>query len=193
MATGRKAQFFEKSLQLIHHRGFKGTTMRDIAHEMNCDVANLYNFVRSKQDILDQTLFRINDEFHEGIDRIIESQYPPIEKLRLITRLYVQLTFEKPLEISLLVNGWRHLADNRKEEFLAERASYEAKVRSIIEEGILKGDMKELDPALATNIVLSAMRWLFDKCVDNTVSINPIEVERQINAFLMDGISAVKP
>lgn len=190
MATARKEQFFQKSLQLIHHRGFKGTTMRDIAQEMDCDVANLYNFVRSKQDILDQTLFRISDEFHAGIDQIIQSQYSPLEQLQLITRLYVQLTFDKPLEISLLVNGWRHLGEKRKKQFLAERTAYERKVKQIIEHGIKSGEMKALDPILATNMVLSAMRWLFDKCVDDSVAVNKVEVERQINDFILSGIQS---
>ena len=83
MATERKTQFFEESLKLIHERGFKGTTMRDIAGRMDCDVANLYNFIKSKKDILEQSLFAINDEFHKGIDRIIDSGYSPLLYMRL--------------------------------------------------------------------------------------------------------------
>ena len=188
MATARKDQFFEESLKLIHERGFKGTTMRDIAGQMNCDVANLYNFVNSKKDILEEVLFGINEQFHVGIDRIIESKYTPLDKLKQITRLYVRLTFVKPYEISLLVNGWRHLTEERKQEFLNERTSYENKVRKVIEEGIDMGEMKSLDPELATNLVLSAMRWLFDKCVSDSSNLNPIEVERQINEFIRGGL-----
>ncbi len=188
MTTPRKTQFFAESLRLIHDRGFKGTTMRDIAMKMDCDVANLYNFVKSKQEILDLSLFGINEEFHNGIDAIIQSGYSPIAKLKRITQLYVRLSFEKPYQISLLVSGWRHLSASRKADFLRERAAYESKVRQVIEEGIAIGEMKPIDPILATYMVLSAMRWLFDKSMDNSSALNPIEVERQINEFVISGI-----
>ena len=190
MATARKDQFFKESLELIHHQGYKGTTMRDIANKLDCDVANLYNFVKSKEEILVKSLFGINDEFHEGIDLILESAYDPIAKLRQITQLYVRLTYEKPYEISLLVNGWRNLNGQKKEEFIIQKTAYEAKVRGVIEEGINVGALKPLDPTLATNMVLSSMRWLFDSYVNSTETFNPVEVERQINAFVISGISA---
>ncbi len=188
MATDRRLQFFEESLQLIHHQGYKGTTMRDIATKLKCDVANLYNFVKSKEEILDISLFRINEEFHDGIDAIIESKHTPVGKLRLITQLYVRLTHEKPYEISLLVNGWRHLSHQKKKKFLAERTAYEKKVQRVIQEGMDAGEMKALDPVLATNMVLSAMRWLFDSFADQKSDWNPVEVERQINEFVVSGL-----
>ena len=189
MSTERRQQFFSESLKLMHHKGYKGTTMRDIAESMGCDVANLYNFVRSKEEILALSLFKINDEFQQGIDQIISSQYSPSGKLRLITQLYVRLTFDKPYEISLLVNGWRFLSDGKKATFLTERNTYEGKVKSVIEEGIAIGEFKVLDPELSTNLVLSSMRWLFDKYVDRQEDFNPVEVERQINEFVLNGIA----
>ena len=189
MATARRAQFFEESLKLIHLKGFKGTTMRDIAGELDCDVANLYNFVKSKQEILEQSLFGINEEFQLGIDRISQSKYSPLGKLTQITQLYVRLTFEKPYEISLLVNGWRHLPSEQKKRFIEERTIYELKVREVIKEGITTGDMKALDLDLATNMVLSSMRWLFDHYVDDQEGFNPVEVERQINEFVLGGMT----
>ncbi len=37
----KKELFFEKTLKLISEKGFKATTMRDIAHELNFEVANV--------------------------------------------------------------------------------------------------------------------------------------------------------
>jgi|GEM_PF-4630660 len=171
MATARRAQFLEKSLRLIHHRGFKGTTM-------------------TKQEILDETLFDINDEFQKGIDAIISSGYGPLDKLKQITQLYVRLTFEKPYQISLLVNGWRHLTEVRKREFLNERRSYEGKVRQVVVNGIEVGEIRAFDPDICTSMVLSSMRWLFEACVEGQSAMNPIEIERQINDFVNGGLAS---
>lgn len=190
MSSPKRARFFAESLRLIHSKGYKGTTMRDIAASLDCDVANLYNFVKSKDEILEASLFQMSAIFHEGITRISKSKYLPTGKIQQIIQLYVRMTFERPYEISLLVSGWRHLPDPKRKKFIEEKSSYESKVRQVIEEGMNSGELKAIDPELATALVLSSVRWLFDKYADKMQVMNPVEVERQISEFVLTGLSS---
>ena len=54
----KREHFFNEALKLIHEKGFKATTMRDIAQRMNFDASNSYNYVKSKQEILESFLFK---------------------------------------------------------------------------------------------------------------------------------------
>jgi len=94
--TTKREQVINTTLRLIHEHGFRGTTMRDIAQVMECDVANLYNHVRSKHAILEDALFGISGFFHKGLDQILDSQYTPREQLKMIISLYVKLSFDRP-------------------------------------------------------------------------------------------------
>ena len=80
--TERRKRFFRVALGLINRKGFKAMTMRMLAAELECDVSNIYNYVKSKHDILEQLLFEISGKFHEGIANITASNISPLDKLK---------------------------------------------------------------------------------------------------------------
>lgn len=186
----KKEEFIQESLKLIHRKGFRATTIRDIADTMDCDVANVYNYIDSKQGLLESHLFDINDEFHTQVDLIISSSYSPIEKIKKLVSLYVEITMTRPFEAALLVNEWRNLKEPKLTEFIKERESFERKVKKIIIEGIKDGALRQMDPALATYSILSSVRWLFNKYAGKKVKVNRVEVERQIIEFVLKGIES---
>ncbi|MDF1867026.1 MAG: TetR family transcriptional regulator [Saprospiraceae bacterium] len=186
----KRKRFLEVSLKLIHEKGFKGTTMRDIATQLNCDVANVYNYVDSKQALLEEKLFEISGAFHESINNILISSYSPVDKLKAIVSFHIQLTSRRPFEVALLVNEWRNLKEPILSKFLEEKGGYEDKVRSIIKEGINSGVLRDMDLEIATFAMLSSIRWLHDKYTDPAKTVNPIELEKQISDFILEGMRA---
>lgn len=186
----KRQKFFEESLILIHQKGFGATSMRDLAQHMGFKVANVYNYIDSKQALLETYLFGISNEFHQGIDNILASSYSPTEKLKALISLNVRLTAQKPYEVALLTNEWRNLdnKEGRLDDFLKEREAYEGKVKQLIQEGMTNGEFRSLDLELATSLLLSSVRWLYDKYTQNGQKMNPIELEKQISDFVLLGL-----
>ena len=162
-------------------------TMRDLATAMECDVANLYNYIPSKQAFLKEQLFVMSSRFHQGIDEISESGLSTCGQLGQLVRLYVQLTFEHPLQVALLSNEWRHLSPADLIAFLNERSDYEQKVKKILSKGIRKKEIRNINADTATHLVLSALRWLFIH-IEQTPIKNRINLEAEIIEFLMHGL-----
>ncbi len=187
-AKTRKVKFFEESLILIHEKGYKATTMRDIADRMGFKVANVYNYIKKKEILLETYLFNISGEFHKGIAQISSSSYSPKEKLKAVVSLHVRLTAQKPYEIALLLNEWRHLKEPKLGEFIAERNEYEESVKAIVKEGMQQGELREMDIDIATHAVLSCVRWLYDKYTKHSKNVNPVELEKQLTDFILRGI-----
>ena len=176
------------SLKLFHEKGFKATTMRDIAKALNIEAATLYNYVKSKQEILDQFLFEMADSFLKGITDIEQSSYSPIEKIKAIIALNVRMTVANPYKIGLLVGDWRHLASPRLEEFIENRNQYEALFRSIIRAAIEAKQIRPMDEEVAVQAILSSIRWLFSWYTPEKSAWNPVELEKQLMDFILMGI-----
>ena len=185
----KKERFLEVVLKLIHKKGFKATTMRDIAQELNFEVANVYNYIDSKQSLLEEYLFDIQDEFHNAIDPILDSTYNPDEKLRLVVSSYIRITTKRPYEQALLVNEWRNLKEPRLQEFVTRRKEYECKLGVIIKAGVEQGQFRTLEVEMATQTILASLRWLHNKYLESESAINPIEIEKQVTDFIFEGIS----
>lgn len=183
-----KQRFFEVSVQLFKEKGYKGTTMRDIAQRINVEAPTIYNYVSSKQALLDRFVFEMAEKFSSGIHQIEASSYSPLEKVKAIIGLNVRLTIENPNKIALLVNEWKHLEEPRLNEFLANRSAYEAKISQIILTGMDEGSIRKMDVKLAVNAFLSSIRWLFSWYSIDRSSVNPFELEKQMTDFVLGGI-----
>ncbi|SFW69179.1 TetR/AcrR family transcriptional regulator [Cellulophaga fucicola] len=186
--TTKKELFFKKTLKLISEKGFKATTMRDIAHELNFEVANVYNYIDSKEALLEGYIFGTLDEFLIYLDNIVDSSYSPVEKLKFVISKHAQYAIAKPYEIALFVYEWRNLKEPRLTEFKEKKTAYISKVNTIIEDGINQGDLRKMDSEFATFMFFSSMRWLFSMITNEEVKVNPVEIEKQLTDFIFKGI-----
>tara|TARA_R110002051_G_scaffold280349_1_gene341969 strand:- start:30833 stop:31417 length:585 start_codon:yes stop_codon:yes gene_type:complete len=189
--NSKKEIFFKETLKLIHKKGFKATTMRDIAKQMNFEVANIYNYIDSKEALLENYVLGITEEFTSYMNNIIDSSFSPKDKLKMVISKHVQFTFEKPYQLSLMANEWRNLKEPALSDYTSKRNNYLTKLSLIIEEGIEKGEFRPMNVEIATNSIVSSLRWSYNKYVDNTKTpINPIELEKQIMDFVFMGVKA---
>lgn len=184
----KKEQLLEESLQLIHEKGYKATTMRDLADRMGYKVSNIYNFIDSKKSLLEHALFAMSAEFHKGIAHIEQSGLGPADKLKEVISLHIHLTSTRPYEISLLVNEWRNLDDSKRSRFLKEKETYQARVQAIIEEGMKSGELRVFDAEVLTHLVLSSVRWIHNWYINHSEEVNPVELNRQISGFILRGV-----
>ena len=192
MVTEKHALFRQKALRLILEKGYKGATMRDLADALDCDVANIYNYIPSKKSFLTQELFHMSSLFHEGLDQIIAAKLKIEDQIRQLVRLYVGLTIDFPLQVALLSNEWRHLEQPELSDFIDERNQYENKVKKILERGIRSGELAKVDPDVATHLVLASLRWLFIYTVEQPVK-NKITLENEIMSFILKGLLQPSP
>jgi AcrR family transcriptional regulator len=184
----KRERFLEVVLQLIHEKGFKATTMRDIAEKLNFDVANIYNYIDSKQSLLEIYLFNIQNEFHDSIDLIINSTHTPQEKLRLFICSYIQITAKRPLEQALIANEWRNLKNPKLQEFIDRRKDYENKLKTIINEGVNNGQFRIIDVDITTHIIMSALRSQYIKYIEPKTSVDISEIEKEFSNFILFAI-----
>ncbi len=184
----KRDRFFKVALSLIYKNGFKATTMRAIASELNFEVANVYNYISSKNELLETFLFGIQDEFHEALDHILDSSYDAPKKINMVINSYIQITSKRPYEQALLVNEWRNLKVPRRQEFVDRRQDYENKIKMIFEEGVKQGNFADMDTEIAVATILASIRWIYAKYIDGENKINPIELEKQLTQFILNGI-----
>lgn len=68
-----KSKIIAKSRELFLKLGFKSITMDDIANEMSCSKKTLYKFFANKEILVEETIDDVQDEIHENISKILNS------------------------------------------------------------------------------------------------------------------------
>ncbi|MEL6674673.1 MAG: TetR/AcrR family transcriptional regulator [Bacteroidota bacterium] len=186
--NGRE-KFIAVSIDLFLEKGFNGTAMQDIANQLGLQAPTLYNYVKSKQGLLQELLFEMVEKFEKGMADIVESSYTPLEKLKAIIAMNVRLTAQHPHQVGLLVNEWKHLESPHLEVFQESRTHYESMFAAVIRQGMETGELRQMDLDFMTHSVLSSIRWLFQWYRPREEEINPIELERQMIEFVLQGVA----
>ncbi len=184
----KRAKFIREATFLLSEKGYKAMTMRELASRLDCDKSNIYNYIASKQALLDQLLFDIADKFHTGLSEIEATSYSAIDKLKEVIRLHIRMTFDNPNKMQIHAYEWRFLEEDRKKLFVNRRKNYEAKISNIVQAGIDEGVFKSGDSEFLRNCILSSIRWLYTWNSPSKKNANPLEVEKNITEFILGGI-----
>jgi AcrR family transcriptional regulator len=183
----RKEAIKNAAARLFRKRGFKATSMRDIAEAVGIKAASIYNHIKSKQELLSELLMEIAIIFTKEMRMIQQTSLDAKQKLERLIALHVRLTIEHTDAIALIAGEWVHLEEEEKLQYVQLRDEYENQFKSIIEQGKAEGLFKQLDTEIILFSTLSTLRWLYSWYSRNR-DFDPIELERQMTACLIHGM-----
>jgi AcrR family transcriptional regulator len=153
----RKEVILSKAAWLFREKGYNATSMRDLAEEVGVEAASLYNHINSKSEILQEICFKVANRFMSHIEQVTQQDQPAIKKLDAILRFHIRNMLELYEEVYVSDREWKHLAEPYLFNFQNQRRVYRQRIASIIEEGIQKGEIKQIDAPTAVLIILHAV------------------------------------
>ncbi len=157
----RRQELVHTAARLFAERGFHGTSMGDIATAMGVQKGSLYSLTESKQALLADSMREGSDAFHAALDGIPESAHA-IERVRAALRAHLRVVAGQLDVATVFTREWRYLDGPRRDEFVAERRRYEERWRSLLRDGVERGELRtDLDADAAALLVLSAANWAY--------------------------------
>ena len=180
----RREQIKKVAARLFRKRGYKATSMRDIATQMGMEAPSLYNHISGKPQILEELLMMIAHAFTDGMKDIAGSSLTSIEKLERLIGLHVDITIDHTDAVSLLTNEWVHLEGKSSSRFGKLKDDYEGDFRKVLKACIRDGHLTDVNVELAMFSILSSLRWLYSWYSKNP-SVNKIELEREMVKLLI--------
>ena len=183
----RKQEIINVASKLFKEKGYSAVTMRVIAKSMGIKAASLYNHINSKQEILTYIIISLAEEFTQGMSSIKLSNKNSIEKLKQIVSLHINITINNTNGMASLNNDWMHLKD-QKDYYLTLRVNYENSFRNIINKGIKKKEIINLNPDIMLFSILSTLRSLY-LWIPKKEDLDPNELATSLSNVLLNGIN----
>jgi TetR/AcrR family transcriptional regulator, cholesterol catabolism regulator len=160
MAT-RRSELTREAARLFAEKGYHGTSIGELAQALGVQKGSLYAHIKSKQDLLYETMRDGAAAFHAALDAIPDD-LPAVEKIRLALRGHLRVVADQLDVATVFVREWRYLEGARREEILNERRRYEERVRGLFREGRELGELRtDLDDPSAALLALSAANWAY--------------------------------
>ena len=157
----RRNELTRQAARLFAEKGYHGTSIGEIADALGVQKGSLYAHIKSKQDLLYETMLEGARAFHAGLDAIPED-LPATEKIRLALRSHLRAVADQLDVATVFVQEWRYLEGERRDEILNERRRYEERIRALFREGRDLGELRsDLDDSTAALLALSAANWAY--------------------------------
>lgn len=157
----RRSELTREAARLFAERGYHGTSIGDLAEALGVQKASLYAHIKSKQDLLYETMMEGSRAFHGMLDGIDE-RLPAVEKIRLAMRGHLGVVQDQLDVATVFVREWRYLEGERRDEVLAERRRYEERFRALFREGREHSELRtDLDEGATALLTLSALNWAY--------------------------------
>lgn len=144
----------EASRDLFADRGYRSTSMKDIAERLGVRAPSLYNHVSSKQELLVAIMDTAMDRALSALDGALAGVDDETEALRRATESLVLDFLRFPAEVTICNTEVRSLDTAHRAAIVAKRDAYAARVREIIERGCSAGTFTTRSPQLAAFAVL---------------------------------------
>lgn len=184
----RKDVILTAAAESFRERGYKATSMRDLAEKVGIEAASLYNHIDSKSELLIDICFSITTLMNDFMTSVEESDKTNLQKLETILRFQIKQMVENFDNNFVANREWNHLENPELGEFRALRHSYRKRMNQIITKGIENGEIKD-------NINVPATVWLLLHAIygieswhRSKVQVDPNVLEENMITILIGGL-----
>jgi AcrR family transcriptional regulator len=178
----------ERTAALFASRGFAATSIGEIAAANECSKSRLYHYFASKEDIYARIAFSATRHLNSFVFARIPEDGTSAEKLRAFMVAAATFFSEHRAAWVAASNAfWSDPDRHRMERRLARRREFEAKLRSIVREGVDSGEFNPIDPAMTGRLILSGINWMH-RWHDPDKSLTPEQIVDQYADILLAGV-----
>jgi len=183
----RKQQIEEQATQLFQDRGYAATSMRDLAQVLGIEAASLYSHIKSKEEILQKTCFRMADEFFNAWEAVEKENSSMAAKMKIAMIAHIKVITKDTASSAVFFNEWRHLSQPFLSDFLAMREDYEGRFMKIIQDGMSSGEFKNVDLKFIMLTILSSLNWTHNWFNPNG-NLSAEEIGERLANLLLNGL-----
>ena len=185
--TTRKEVIIQHAANLFKEKGFKATSMRELADVVGVEAASLYNHIKSKNELLNIICFDVANKYLAKMDEVEADKCSTISKIEKLLRFHITGMVLHFQEIYVSDREWKHLDNPYLSNFQNQRRTYRKRFASLIEEGIKKKEIKKIDAPTAVLILLHAVSGI-DSWHRSKEKINGKELEENMVTILIEGL-----
>lgn len=182
----RRNQIIKSAITLFKQKGFHRTTTREIAKESGFSIGTLYEYIRTKEDVLFLVYEAINDHVYKHLATVIDLEQPSVHNLITIIDSYYRLMDEMQEEVVILYQEVKSLETDVKEVVLQKEREMVLMLKQAIVACVPNQLTEEAAELIANNIFVQGHMWGFRRWMLHKQFTIDEYIEMQINLLLQN-------
>ncbi|QIK76688.1 TetR/AcrR family transcriptional regulator [Nocardioides piscis] len=190
VASTRREELLAIAAALFAEKGYRSTTVRDIADAAGILSGSLYHHFDSKESMLDEILRSFQDELFAAYADVLASDDDARTKLERVVRLSFQAIDQHPAEVAIFQNDAAYLGAFDRFAYLAERADQSRGIwLGLLREGVATGVLRpDIDIDLVHRFIRDTV-WVAVRWYRPGGELTHSDVADQYLTILLEGIA----
>lgn len=174
----KKQEILKVAMRLFARNGVVKTKMTEVAEAAGIGKGTIYEYFRCKEDIFAEAYRHVFLEAESRIAKVLESPVQPEEKLLMLMTVSIEefLVGDSGEFAGIMMSFWSEGIRNKNERIMEiidlkkVYSKYRTMVSGILEEGIAKGQFREMDTYITASVIIGALdgillQYIMDKNV----------------------------
>ncbi|WP_173918550.1 TetR/AcrR family transcriptional regulator [Halobacillus sp. Marseille-Q1614] len=180
----RRQQMIKGAVTLFTEKGFHKTTTREIAKASGFSIGTLYEYIRTKEDVLFLVCDSIYERVKERMEASIDQNETSVANLIEAVRAYFYLMDDMQGEVLVMYQEVKSLPKDAKDYVLQKEREMVAMLEKVIQNSLPFEISKEAVTLVANNIFVQGQMWGFRRWILQRTFTLESYTEQQIQMLL---------
>jgi AcrR family transcriptional regulator len=155
--TRRRMEIRDAAVKLFYEQGFTETSMRQIAEATGVGKSTLYDYFKTKDEIL---VSYFENELVHLTDLVRQINMQPEDarqKLEILLKAHLEFLLDNRQFYLKMTAEAQRMGINSQQQIQQGRHQYQDMICDLIEQGIREGTFRPVNPRLVMRIILSSL------------------------------------
>jgi AcrR family transcriptional regulator len=190
----KRERILRAALEVFAQQGVYDFKMIDIARAANVGKGTLYEYFRSKEELVSGCLDLYMQDYFRRIEGWQADELTPPDKIRKLIDRAFDMFLEHRERLALVYDFWaltfQHVRQNtQKVQWTGGVRELQGMVADVIEEGIRDGFFRPVDALQTASIILAVIDGLLFQVIVDLIDVRSEDLSNKLGSLILEGIS----
>ena len=188
-SASRERDIVATAARLFKEKGYRATTLEDIAAAVGMLKGSLYYYIRSKEELLYLVVRDPIREVYSELEAIVAADLPFTEQIAQAIANHMTVFHLHYPHIAVYLHDYRHLMDKLEQNVIETPKQYQRLWDTLLRQGIAAGEIRnDVDVTMAGYALLGMCNWAY-RWYNPAGRLSPQEVADVFTKIALQGLA----
>ncbi len=188
MSPSKEQEIIAVAARLFKEKGYRATTLEDIAAAVGMLKGSLYYYIRSKEELLYLVVRDPIRQAYQKLEEIVTSEAPVTAKIAQAIENHLTLFHQHYPHIAVYLHDFHHLMQKLQKNEIETPKHYQRLWIVLLEQGVESGELRhDLDVKVAGYAILGMCNWVY-RWYNPHGTLSAEEIAQTFTALALEGL-----
>jgi AcrR family transcriptional regulator len=161
-APAKEQEIIAAAACLFKEKGYRATTLEDIAAAVGMLKGSLYYYIRSKEELLYLVVRDPIRQAYNKLEAIVNSDAPVTAKITQAIANHVAIFHQHYPHIAVYLHDFHNVMQKLKDNSIEAPKEYQQLLAQLLQQGVDSGELRsDLDVTVAGYAILGMCNWMY--------------------------------